>query len=101
MPTQGDCQVLVNLLSNGQADVTLFPIFYADVMNTLGPMRWHTTTADINVTESTPLIPLPTTLLDLLAVIYDGRFLSLLELREVEVLNSGWRNAVGDRKSVV
>lgn len=90
-----DCQTLFDLLSNGQGDDNLFSLLYADVVNSLGPRRWHTTTSTINVTEGTPLISLSASLLDLLAVLYDGRFLSLLELREVEVLNSGWRNSVG------
>lgn len=90
-----DCQGIVNLLSNGQADTNLFQLQYNDVVNTLGPKRWHTTTAIVNVTEGTPLITLPASLLDLIKIIYDGKSCSLLELREVEVLNSGWRNAVG------
>jgi hypothetical protein len=93
--SMADVQTIVNLLSNGQADTNLFALQYSDVVNTLGPTRWHTTTAPVDVTEGTPLISLPSTLLDLIAMIYDGRFLSLLELREVEVLNSGWRNSVG------
>ena len=64
-------------------------------MNTLGPRRWHTTTATVSVTKGTPLITLPSSLLNLIKIIYDGKACSLLELREVEVLNSGWRNAVG------
>lgn len=96
-----DAQNLYTLLSNGQADTNLFAQFYSDVMNVLGPKRWHTTTSPINLTEGTPLITLPPTLLDLLSVLYDGRFLSLLQLREVEVLNSGWRNAVGNPISYI
>lgn len=95
MATQADVQTLVNLLSNGQADTGIFASLYSDVVNTLGPRRWHTTTATVSVTKGTPLITLPSSLLNLIKIIYDGKACSLLELREVEVLNSGWRNAVG------
>lgn len=96
MGSQADCQTLVNLLSNGQADTNLFALEYADVVNTLGPMRWHTATSSVNVTKATPLINLPASLLDLITILYDGQALSQLEHRELEVLNSGWRNAVGN-----
>lgn len=95
MSSSQDCQSLVTLISNGQADTTLFALEYSDVMNTLGPRRWHTTTTDVPVIEGTPLVQLTSDLLNLIALVYDGRFLSVLELREVETLNSGWRNATG------
>lgn len=90
-----DCQTLFTILSNGQGDLTLFPLFYFDVVNTLGPKKWHTTTQTVNVAAGTPLIQLPASLLNLITIIFDGQALSQLEHRELEVLNSGWRNAVG------
>lgn len=95
MSSSQDCQALVNLISNGQADPTLFPLQYQDVMATLGLRRWHTTATQITVTENTPFVQLTSDILNLIALIYDGRFLSLLELREVETLNPGWRNVTG------
>lgn len=95
MSASSDCQNLVNLLSLGRADTTLFALEYSDVMNTLGPTRWHTVSVDAAVTEGTPFVQLPTNLLNLLEINYDGRHLSLLELREVETLNPGWRNVTG------
>jgi hypothetical protein len=91
-----DAQNLFTLLSNGQGDLNLFQLLYNDVVNALGPRRWHTTTATINVTQGTPLITLPTSLLDLITILFDGQALSILEHRELEVLNPGWRNAVGN-----
>ena len=95
MSSQADVQALVNLLSNGTADTNLFALEYSDVVNALGPTRWHTTTASVSLTEGSTIADFPASLLNLLALTYDGRFLSRLELRELEVLNSGWRNAVG------
>ena len=95
MSSQTDVANLVALLSNGQADTNLFALEYSDVVNTLGPTRWHTNTAAVNLTEGNTIADFPAAMLNLLAVLYDGRFLSRLELRELEVLNSGWRNAVG------
>lgn len=96
-----DAQNLFTLLSNGQGDTNLFSQFYSDVMNVLGPKRWHTTMTNLTVSEGSPLVALPSTLLDLITVLYNGRFLSLLELREVEVLNSGWRNQMGEPTSYI
>lgn len=95
MASMADVQTIVNLLSNGQADTNLFALQYSDVVNTLGPMKWHTTTSTVNVTEGTPLIALPAALLNLITIVFDGQALSQLEHRELEVLNFGWRNAVG------
>ena len=90
-----DVQTLVNLISNGQYDTTLFDGFYQDVMNDLGLANWHTTTATISVAAGSDSIALPSTLLNLLMLIYDGDVMSDLSLRELESLDYGWRNAKG------
>lgn len=95
MSTQDDVQTLVNLLSNNQSDTTLFAMFYADVVNTLGPGNWHTTTASISYAAGSTSVSLPATLLNLLFLTYQGTVLSNLSLRELEALNPGWRNVSG------
>ena len=101
MSSQADVQALVALLSNGQADTNLFALQYSDIVNTLGPMRWHTTTASVNLTEGNNTAIFSPSMLNLLALLYDGRSLSRMELRELEVINSGWRNAVGTPRAYV
>lgn len=90
-----DCQAIFDLLSNGQGDDNLFAQLYADVVNTLGPAKWHTNRATIPVFQGNPTITLPSSLLELITIIFDGQALSQLEHRELEVLNFGWRNATG------
>jgi len=93
---KADVQALVALLSNGQADMVLFDGIYADVINTLGSGRWHTTATPLTFVNRQSLVNLPASLLDILAVIYDDTVLSDLELRELESLNRAWRNQLGN-----
>lgn len=95
MSSYNDVLNLVTLLSNGQADLTLFPKFYADVVSVLGSGLWHTTAVPITVTEGQATVNLPPNLLNLLQVIYDDTVLSRLELRELANLRFGWRNVPG------
>lgn len=90
-----DVAALVSLLSNGQADTTLLPLFYNDVMNQLGPQDWHTNAVPVTFAENTSTVNLPSTLLDLLQLVYDDTVLSELSYRELEALNPGWRNVKG------
>lgn len=92
---KADVQALVVLLSNGQADLTLFDKLYSDVITTLGPANWLTTAVPITYTAKTSTVPLPPNLLNLICLIYDDTVLSSLSLRELETLNPGWRNVVG------
>lgn len=89
-----DVQSLVNLLSNNQADPTLFPELYDDAINSLNG-GWHTTAVPVTFTENATLVNLPPTLLNLLILIYDDQVLSRLGLREMESLRRGWRNVHG------
>lgn len=93
--SRADVQNLVNLLSNGQAAPTLFGELYDDVMATLGLANWHTTAVPITFTEGQPTVTLPTTLLNLITLIYDDAALSNLTLRELESITDGWRNSNG------
>lgn len=94
-----DVQNLVTLLSNNIADQTLFVDLFNDVMATLGPDRWHTNAVPITFTAGNPEMTLPSTLLDLVQLIYDDTALSHLELRELEALNTGWRNMTGNPRA--
>ena len=94
--SQSDVQNLVVLLSNGQADLTLFPKLYDDAIAGLGDDDWLTNAVPITFTEGSNAVNLPNNLLDILAVIYDDTVLSDLSLRELEALSNGnWRNAKG------
>jgi hypothetical protein len=93
--SQADVQSLVALISNGQYDPTLFGEFFDDVMAQLGSGDWHTTAVPITFTAGQPTVQLPTTLLNLITVIYDKTVLSELTLRELEALTTGWRNWPG------
>ena len=93
--SQANVQSLVALLSNGQYDPTLFGEFFDDVMATLGGSNWHTTAVPIAFTAGQPTVQLPTTLLNLITIIYDKTVLSELTLRELEALTTGWRNWPG------
>ena len=93
--SQADVQSLVNLLSNGQYDPTLFGEFFDDVMSILGGSNWHTTAVPITFTAGQPTVQLPTTLLNLITIIYDKTVLSELTLRELEAFTTGWRNWPG------
>ena len=96
MSTYSDVENLVTLLSNGQADLTLFPRIYADIVSTLGAGLWHTTAVPIKFTEGQSVVQLPQNLLSLLQVIYDDTVLSLLDLRDLAMLRNGWRNTSGN-----
>ncbi len=95
MGSQTECQALYVLLSNGQADATLFNGFYSYTMARADIARFHTTATPITFTEKQPAVALPSDLINLHTLIYDDRVLSDLELRELESLNPGWRNAIG------
>jgi len=90
-----DVESTVTLLSNGQADLALFPKFFDDVMHVLGGQNWHTTATPITFTEGQPTIALSNSLLNLITVVYDDTVLSELMLRELEALTTGWRNTKG------
>ena len=91
----GDVQSLVALISNGQYDPTLFQGFFNSEMTRIGAADWHTTAVPITFTAGQPTVQLPTTLLNLITVIYDKTVLSELTLRELEALTTGWRNWPG------
>ena len=93
--SQADVQALVVLLSNGQADQTLFPKFFFDVMNILGGTDWHTIAVPIKFIAGQNTVQLPGNLLNLINVVYDDTVLSELSLRELESITTGWRIAVG------
>lgn len=93
--SMADVQSLVNLLSNGQYDPTLFNQFFNSEMTIIGGQNWHTTAVPITFTAGQPTVNLPTTLLNLITVIYDSTVLSELTLRELEALTTGWRNNPG------
>jgi hypothetical protein len=95
--SQAQTQALVTLLSNGQADTSLFPQIYSDVMTVIeaGDQHWHTNAVSINFTEGSPNVTLPAALLDVISIIYDDTVLSQLTLRELEALRSGWRQPTG------
>jgi hypothetical protein len=90
-----DVQSLVALISNGQYDPTLFQGFFNSEMTRIGAADWHTTAVPITFTAGQPEVQLPTTLLNLITVIYDKTVLSELTLRELEALTTGWRNWPG------
>lgn len=96
MSTYTDVEGLVTLLSNGQANLNVFPLLYADVVSTLGADLWHTAAVPIKFTAGQTLVNLPNNLLDLLQVIYDDTVLSELNLRDLANLRNGWRNAPGN-----
>lgn len=93
--SQSDVAALCVLLSNGQADMTLFPGLYADVVKVLGEQDWHTIATPVTFIGNQNTVNLPPALLNLLTLIYDDTVLSDLELREMESLNPGWRNVKG------
>jgi hypothetical protein len=90
-----DVQSIVALISNGQYDPTLFQQFFNSEMTIIGGQNWHTTAVPITFTAGQPSVALPTTLLNLITVIYDTTVLSELTLRELEALTTGWRNNPG------
>jgi len=92
---QADVQTLVDLLSSGQFDVTLFPQFYADVMNDLGAQNWHTSEQTLAVSAGNNPLNLSPNLLNLLGVIFGTTAMWQLTLRELESLNINWRNTTG------
>lgn len=94
--SQADVQSLVTLLSNGQADLTLFPKYFFDVMAVIDDQHWHTTAVPITFTQGSPNVTLPANLLDAITIIYDDTVLSRLTLRELEALRSGWRQPIGN-----
>jgi hypothetical protein len=90
-----DVQNLVTLLSNGQADQSLFPSLYADVINALDT-NWLTVAVPIAFTEGSTEVQLPPNLLNIISILYDDTVLSDLTLRELEALSNGsWRNEQG------
>lgn len=93
--SQATVQALVNLLSNGQYDSTLFPVLYADVINELGDRNWLTSAVPVAFTENSANVNLPAQLLNILCLIYDNTVLSDLSLRELEAIKYGWRNVKG------
>jgi hypothetical protein len=94
--SQADVQSLVSLLSNGQADPSLFPIFFNDAMNILGGADWHTIATPVKFTAGVNTVALSPGLLHLISVVYDDTVLSELTLRELEALTTGWRNTSGN-----
>ncbi len=90
-----DVYNLVLLLSNNQADVTLVQGFYDAVVDSLGPSLWHTNAVPITFTEKTSTVNLPANLLQIIQIIYDDTVLTPLDLRELESIKWGWRNAAG------
>lgn len=95
MSNAAAAQALCTLLSNGQFDVTLFNGFFNATMSRPEVSRFHTTATPITLVEKQTTVNLPSTILNLLTLIYDDTVLSDLELRELESLNPGWRNTVG------
>ena len=93
--SQLDVRNLVVLLSNGQADLSLFPKFFNGAMAQLGGSNWHTTAVPIKFPAGQTTVTLPSTLLNLISVVYDDTVLSELMLRELEALTTGWRNTSG------
>jgi hypothetical protein len=96
VPNSASVQTLTELLSNNQMDQTLFAGYFNFVMATREIARFHTTTASVTYSEATTAVNLPSTLLNLLTLIYDDTMLSDLGLREIESLNPGWRNTIGN-----
>lgn len=95
MGSQTDAQTLYSLLSNNQADTTLFDGFYNFTMARAEIVKFHTTAIPITFTEQTSTVNLPTDLINLLTLIYDDTVLSELSLRELESLRTGWRQSIG------
>jgi hypothetical protein len=95
MGAQTDCATLVQLLSNGQADPTLFNNFYSEIMALREIARFHTIAVPITFTARTSVVILPPPVINLLTLIYNDTVLSDLGLRELESMNPGWRNTVG------
>lgn len=96
MSTYSDVENLVTLLSNGQANLTVFPLLYGDVVSTLGADLWHSVAVPIKFTAGSTLCNLPSNLLELLQVVYDDTVLSELNLRDLANLRNGWRNSPGN-----
>lgn len=93
--SQTDVQNLVILLSNNQADQSLFTQLYDDVMAMLGPGNWHSIAVPVTYTANTTTVNLPSNLLNIIEETYDGTVLSDLNLREMESLKVGWRSGTG------
>lgn len=95
MGTQADTQALYSLLSNNQADTTLFNGYYSYIMASARIAMFHTTAVPVTFTKQQSTVTLPSNLINLLTLIYDDTVLSDLTLREVESIRQGWRVSIG------
>ena len=93
--SQATVLALVAELSNGQADLNLASGFYTDAVNELADRHFLTTTALANYLNGGTEVPLPRDLRSLLGVIYQDRQVDEMTLRELEHVDSRWRERLG------
>lgn len=96
---EADVLYLVNLLSNGQADPTVTPDLYFDIVAQWGDGPELLTNASQVAINPTTEFQIPSSIINVIGMIYDDRELGELTLRELEMLNPEWRNATGKPSS--
>ena len=93
--SQADVLNIVAELSNGQADPILASGFYADAINELADRHFLTTTALAGYTEGGTELFLPLDVRELLGVIYADAQIDEMTLRQLEHVDSRWRERLG------
>jgi hypothetical protein len=93
--SQADVLNLVTGLSNGQADLTLAAGFYTDAINELADRHFLTTTSLAGYVEGQTELAIPAAVRSLLAVIYNDVQIDEMTLRQLEHVDSRWRDRQG------
>jgi hypothetical protein len=91
---------LCDLLSNYTADDTVITNIYDDIIESWAALEILTVANVLSVAAGQATVTLPPSLLSVLSFIYDSNDLDLMEQRELESLDPGWRNRVGRPRAV-
>lgn len=96
---KADVLALVDLLSNSTADPTIAATLYDDLVESWAPLGILTNAVRGSMNAGDATTDLPPNILSVLAFVWDSTQLGLLELRELEALDPGWRNRPGSPSS--
>ena len=93
---KSDVLGLVVMLSNNQADAATITSIYDEIVNEWAASNYYN--SNVTLCPTSPLdseFSLPEPIRNVKSVVWDDMTLSLLSLRELESMNSEWRNESG------